>query len=208
LLRDTEVIAGEFGPKGEKCLTYVKDEEVQRGKYDFLINATYGNRNRVAGWFNFQKKPIRYDLLEMLVLEIDIPPLCMTILDGPFTSLTSMGYGNLFMLSHISESILESVVRMDEPTMASSKLKSNRANLLKHGLKYLPVLERARYVESIYGLRAVYAHSQDFDGRPTVVTDHGFGCWSVLGGKIITCASNAREIAREIKRASEGTDSD
>jgi hypothetical protein len=37
---------------------------------------------------------------------------------------------------------------MDEPPMARSKLKSNRANLLKHGLKYLPILERARYVES------------------------------------------------------------
>jgi hypothetical protein len=207
LYRDTEVIDGQFGAGGEKCLSYVKEKKVQEGEFDFLINATYGNRNRVAHWFNFQAVPIRYDLLELLVLEIDIPPLAMTILDGPFTSLTSMGYGNLFMLSHISESVLESVVRVDESPIDWSKLRSNRANLLKHGLKYLPVLERARYVESRYGLRAVYAHSQDFDGRPTVVTDHGFGCWSVLGGKIITCVSNALEIAQEIKRATEGADS-
>ncbi len=201
MLCDTEVISGRFGPGGEKCLSYVKDKEVQKGEYDFLINATYGNRNRIAAWFNFQTLPIRYDLLEMLVLEIDIPPFAMTILDGPFTSLTSMGYDNLFMLSHINESILESVVRWDEPPINRSMLQSNRTNLLKHGLKYLPVLERATIVESRYGLRAVYAKSQDFDGRPTVVTDHGFGCWSVLGGKIITCVSNAQEIAKEIKFA-------
>lgn len=66
-----------------------------------------------------------------------------------------MGCGNLFMLSHIGKSVLESVVRMDEPPIKQSKLQLNRANLLKRG----------------------------------------FGCRSVLGGKIITCASNAHEIA-------------
>jgi hypothetical protein len=31
-----------------------------------------------------------------------------------------------------------------------------------------------------------------------VITDHGFGCWSVLGGKIVTSVVNAREIAGAI----------
>ena len=44
-----------------------------------LIGAgEFGNRNRAAIWVNFQVVPIRYDLLEMLVLEIDIPSLAMT----------------------------------------------------------------------------------------------------------------------------------
>ena len=73
---------------------------------------------------------------------------------------------------------------------------------MAHGLRYLPILERAQYIESRVGVRTVEAYNDDFDGRPTVVTPHGFGCWSVLGGKVITAVTNAREIARAIARES------
>ena len=70
--------------------------------------------------------------------------------------------------------------------------------MLRHAAEYLPVLEHASDVESRWVTKALGAYARDFDSRPTVVTDHGFGCWSVLGGKIITCVSNAREIVRLI----------
>src|SRR5206468_3876156 len=67
-----------------------------------------------------------------------------------------------------------------------------------HMSEYLPVMGSARYLESRFGIRTVMAYNEDYDGRPTVVTRHGFGCWSVLGGKITTCVSNAREIVTEM----------
>jgi hypothetical protein len=48
------------------------------------------------------------------------------------------------------------------------------------------------------GTRVVHALPEDVDGRPTVVTDHGFGCWSILGGKINTSVTNACQLADRI----------
>jgi hypothetical protein len=108
------------------------------------------------------------------------------------------------MLSHIHQSILASQVPADGLPPVWKSWTSNRDNLIRHGLRYLPILKDARHVESRIGVRTVEAYSEDFDGRPTVLTPHGFGCWSVLGGKIVTAVSNARELAAQISRESGG----
>lgn len=172
-------------------------------EFDFLVNATYANSNRIGHWLGFPLRPLRFDLLELAVYRIpNAPRFMMTVLDAPFTSLTSLGSDDLFMLSHIHQSVLASQVTKDGLPPRWGKLGSNRDNLLRHGLRYLPILKEASYVESRVGVRTVEAYSEDFDGRPTVVTPHGFGCWSVLGGKIITAVSNARELASAIAQES------
>jgi hypothetical protein len=70
--------------------------------------------------------------------------------------------------------------------------------------RYMPILKDAEVVESRFATRAVNAFARDFDARPTVIRGHGFGCWSILGGKIITCVSNAREIAGVIRSEQAG----
>jgi hypothetical protein len=69
---------------------------------------------------------------------------------------------------------------------------------MMHAARYFPVMREARYIGSRHGTRAVHALPEDVDGRPTVVVDHGFGCWSILGGKVNTSVSNARGIANQI----------
>ena len=198
----TEVRSGRLLSDGRKRLVVPGSRVADEG-YDFVVNASYANTNRVAGWFGFARRPLRFDLLEMAVVEIPgARRFMMTILDAPFTSLTSVGSGDLFMLSHIHESILASQVPADGLPPAWGCWSSNRDNLMRHGLRYLPILKNARHVESRVGVRTVEAYREDFDGRPTVITPHGFGCWSVLGGKIVTAVTNARELARAIARES------
>ena len=153
----------------------------------------------VTRWFDFPLRPLRFDLLEMLVLELQIPKVSITVLDGPFTSLVSTGDDGVFMLSHIHESVIQSVITRDGLPPRWKGFPSNRESMLRHCARYLPVLREARYLESRFATRTVDARGEDFYGRPTVVTRHGFGCWSVLGGKIVTSVTNAREIALEIE---------
>jgi hypothetical protein len=122
----------------------------------------------------------------------------VTIMDGPFTSLVGMGSDDLFMLSHIHDSVLRSVITEDGLPPKWGAIRSNRENMLRHSSRYLPILKQATVVESRYATRTVNAYARDFDARPTVLRSHGFGVWSVLGGKILTCVTNAREIAHEI----------
>jgi hypothetical protein len=168
------------------------------------VNATYASRNLFAQWFGFPIEPLRFDLYELLVVRLPIPQICVTILDGPFTSLTGTGQDNEFMLSHIHHSVSRSVIPDDGMPPTWSGLVSNRENMLRHSSRYLPILQKATDLRSCWLTRAVNAFARDFDARPTVITDHGFGCWSVLGGKVITSVSNAREIARAIRAEQTG----
>ncbi len=171
--------------------------------FDCLVNATYANSNIIARWLGFPTRPLRFDLLELAVYRIPgARRFMMTLIDAPFTSLTSVGSDDLFMLSHIHHSVLARRVTPDGMPPRWGNLASNRDNLLRHGLRYMPILRDASYVESRVGVRAVEAYSEDFDGRPTVITPHGFGCWSILGGKIVTAVTNARELAAAIVRES------
>lgn len=194
----TKVEAAHFSSDGGKVLTLRSRGKSRRETFDYLINATYANSNLIADWFHWPTRRLRFDLCEMLALEIPMPPVSLTILDGPFTSLICTGRDNVFLLSHIHQSLLASEVPSDGLPPKWGEIRSNRVNLMKHASLYLPVLEKSRFIESRFSVRAVTAYSEDFDGRPTVITKHGFGCWSVLGGKIVTCVSNARDIARQI----------
>lgn len=194
-----EVVDGEITATGAKRLRIVQGGGERSEEFDYVVNATYANRNLVAKWFGFPIEPIRFDVYELLVLRLPIPQICVTIMDGPFTSLVGMGYDDLFMLSHIYDSVLHSVITEDGLPPPPHPVQSNRDNMLAHSSRYLPILAKAEVVESRFALRAVNAFQKDFDARPTVVKDHGFGVWSVLGGKILTCVSNAREIADSIR---------
>ena len=199
VVRGAEVVRGRLDPDGSKRLAWKKGGAERQGTFDYLVNATYANSNRVTRWFDFPLRPLRFDLLEMLVLELQIPKVSITVLDGPFTSLVSTGDDGVFMLSHIHESVIQSVITRDGLPPRWKGFPSNRESMLRHCARYLPVLREARYLESRFATRTVDARGEDFYGRPTVVTRHGFGCWSVLGGKIVTSVTNAREIALEIE---------
>jgi hypothetical protein len=199
----TTVVSGVITNDGAKRLTLNGPGGTIEESFDYLVNATYTHRNLVAQWFGFPIEPLRFDLYEHLLLRLPIPQVCVTIIDGPFTSLTGTGHENLFLLSHIHDSVSRSVIPDDGMPPRWSSPVSNRANMLRHAARYLPILGEAFDTQSRWTTRAVNAFARDFDARPTVISDHGFGCWSVLGGKVITSVANARDIAREI-RAEQG----
>jgi len=193
---DAEILAD-----GTKKLSIERNGKVETEIFDYLINATYSNRNLLSKWFSFPIEPLRFDLYELLIVRLPIKQICVTIIDGPFTSLVGMGDDNLFLLSHIHDSVLKSKVTIDGMPPDWGEIQSNSHNMLLSASKYIPVLKNAEIVESRYATRTVNAFARDFDARPSVITDHGFGCWSVMGGKIVTCVSNAREIATAIEKA-------
>ena len=198
---NSEVSSGKMTGSGHKQLVATESGKQSTIEFDYLVNATYANSNLVSHWFGFPLRPLRFDRLELAVYQIPgAPQFMMTLIDAPFTSLTSLGHDDLFMLSHIHHSVLASEVTANGLPPDWQEEQLNYPNLLNHGLRYLPILKNARYVESRVGTRTVTAYSEDFDGRPTVVVPHGFGCWSILGGKITTAVTNAREIHRAITK--------
>jgi len=194
----TNVVSGVMTAEGSKRLTFVGPDGTREESFDYLVNATYESRNLVSRWFGFPVEPLRFDLYELLVVRLPIPQVCVTVIDGPFTSLVGTGNEGEFLLSHIHLSVSRSVIPDDGMPPHWGERPTNRDSMLRHSARYLPILSKATQIESRWATRTVNAYARDFDARPTVITNHGFGCWSVLGGKIVTCVSNAREIAQEM----------
>lgn len=199
----TAVVSASLSTDGVKRLTVSGPGGTTVESFDYVVNATYAQRNMLARWFGFPLEPLRFDLYEHLLLRLPIPQVSVTIMDGPFTSLTGTGRDHQFILSHIHDSVSRSVIPEDGLPPEWPMPVSNAANMLRHSSRYLPVLAEATDIRSRWVTRAVNAYARDFDARPTVIADHGFGCWSVLGGKIITCVTNARDIARAIRAEQE-----
>ena len=196
-----EVINGKLSKDFKKILI-IKDENnnKRKGVFDYVINATYANFNRFAKWFNFPIKPLRIDIVELLVLRLPLPKIAMTIMDGPFATLVTTGDKNIFTLGHVKESMLKSVVPKDGLVPKWKMPQSKWKNILHQSKKWYPILKNAEYLQSRYVIRAINAYREYDDARPSDITSYGFGCWSILGGKVITCVSTAKTIANEIQK--------
>ncbi|HVY72531.1 MAG TPA: FAD-dependent oxidoreductase [Candidatus Paceibacterota bacterium] len=197
----TAVQGGRIKKNGAKELSLKSRKGVYKEPFDYVINATYAQYNQLAHWFNFPIKPIRIDLVEALIVQLPLPRISLAVMDGPFTNLVPTSTDGLFTLVHIRESILERYVpRTGLPNVSRKIRKRNVAQTLKKSRAWFPILSHATIQEVRYTLRAVNAGRERDDGRPSDVSYHGFGIWSVLGGKIINSVIAAQEIANQIRK--------
>lgn len=185
-----------------KILTFIKKGGTpKKQKFDFVINATYANINRFAHWLGFEKYPLRVDLAEVLILKLPIDPVSITVIDGPFATLMPTGNPNEFTLYHVTESILDRYVPLDGLLKKPRVGKSNAEAIFKESLKFFPILKKAEIVESRIVHRGVIAHREHDDIRVADLIEHGFGCWSILSGKILSSVTTAKRIAEIIRHS-------
>jgi predicted dehydrogenase len=197
----TRVIDGHIEEDGMKSLSI----ENPKGKktleqFDYVINTTYAQYNKFSHWFKFPIKPVRIDLVETLIVKLPLPKISLAIMDGPFTNLVPTNTDNLFTLVHIKESMLERYVPDNGLPRKGKRMITRIKETLEKSIEWLPILKKAEVVDVRYIHRAVNAHREHDDARPSDMTYHGFGCWSILGGKIVNSVSTAKEIGEEIKK--------
>ena len=201
----SEVINGYFDEEGKKVLVIKENDKKYEEKFDFVINVTYANINKFAYWFNFPIKPLRIDLVEALMVKLPIPKISFAIMDGPFTNMVPTAEDDIFTLVHIKHSMIHrgnpKNGLIPKSWEKSYKLKkSNIKKILDESKKFIPILEKADVVESRHVFRGVNAYREHDDARPSDIIDYGFGCYSILGGKIINCVCTAQKIFDEIKQ--------
>jgi predicted dehydrogenase len=197
----TEVANGKINADGTKSLT-IRDANgsTHTETFDCVINATYANYNKFSNWFQFPIKPVRIDLVEALIVKLPLPKISLAVMDGPFTNLVPTSKKNIFTLVHIKESILERYVPKNGIPHTKERKTTMVNETIQKSKEWFPILEKAEVVEVRYVLRAVNANREHDDARPSDVTHQAFGCYSILGGKIVNCVSTAKEIAGEIKK--------
>lgn len=188
---------------GKKVLTIQKGKKKVKREFDYVINATYANYNNFCNWMKFTPRKIHYRLKEVIIVKIKHPQTtAVTVMDGPFATFIPIGHDNLYTFGDVPLSVHEEYAFSDSALKIEKKLKKLKTRWLemqKRSSKWLPIIKSAQYVGSMFVILPVEPASDPNNARPTVITNHGHGCWSVLSGKIITCVSAARTILKEIQ---------
>jgi len=194
----TEITEVQLLSDGKKKLTHRKDSQFGNGTFDVVINATYANINFFTEQMKFPVIPIRIDLAEVLIVKLPIEPISLTVIDGPFATLMPTGNPNEFTLYHVTESILDRYTPANGLVKRGIQIKSNAAKILEKSKIFFPELENAELVESRFIHRGVQANREHDDSRVAEIFDHGFSCYSILSGKIVSSIFLAQKIKEVI----------
>ena len=149
----------------------------------YVFNCTYAE---LEGAGIAVKTRIKKELTEMALI---VPPPQIrgrgfTVMDGPFFSTMPFPAADLHTLSHVRYTPHEA---SEHPDGASLRpIKSNSVAMVRDSARFMPCLEHARVVRSIYEVKAVLLRNEDDDARPILVEtcDEGGRVMSILGAKI------------------------
>jgi len=158
----------------------------------YVFNCTYSGINQLGGDFLGVQTRLKHEITEMALLEppISVENLAITVMDGPFFSFMPFPAKNMYTLSHVRYTPHTSWLD-DSNNSPYSRLKNyrggSRANrMIRDACRYMPCLDTAAYVDSIFEVKTILVRNETDDGRPILFEAHSNipGCYSVLGGKI------------------------
>lgn len=166
-------------------------EERVRGTYVF--NSTYARLNTVLEASGLPTIPLKYEVAEMALID---PPeelrrVGVTVMCGPFFSTMPYPSRGLHTLSHVrytphghwhEQPGRKSV---DEQTLLRERA-SRFPQMVKDSARFLPCLDRARYVDSIWETKTILPVSEVDDSRPILMKRHHglHNLYCVMGGKL------------------------
>lgn len=158
----------------------------------YLFNCGYSGLNQLRGAFAPTRMRLKHEIAEMALLDLPdaLRGVGITVMDGPFFSLMPFPARGLHTLSHVRYTPHASwpdQPGIDPYRRLADYPKDSRADrMLRDACRYLPALEQARAVDSIFEVKTVLMKNEGDDGRPILFEAHAGlpGCYSILGGKI------------------------
>ncbi len=158
----------------------------------YLFNCSYSGLNQLGGDFPGTQTPLKHEITEMALVEAPtvLQGLGVTVMDGPFFSLMPFPARGLHTLSHVryTPHLHWDDQRGLDPhrKLAEYERRSRFDRMVRDVGRYMPAVQEARYVESLFEVKTTLAKNEGDDGRPILFERHESlpGCYSILGGKI------------------------
>lgn len=164
-----------------------------------VFNCTYSNLNEILSASGASVIPLKRELAEMALVE---PPeelrgVGVTVMDGAFFSM--MPYParpGLCTLSHVrytphctwfdAPGAVPLAGDALRPSHGSGQAQTRFPHMVRDAARFLPVIAKARYVESIWEIKGIMPRSEQDDSRPILFRESSEipGLYSVLGAKI------------------------
>lgn len=157
-----------------------------------VLNVTYAGINHLL--LRSQLPPIstKQEITEVVLIEQpqELKSLGVTVMDGPFFSTLPFPDKKLHSLTHVRftprQSWMDDGSRNPYNVIKSKPLESNFTYMIKDAARYLPLIAKAQYKESLYEIKTLLLTNEEDDGRPIFFkTDYHLpGFHIVMGGKI------------------------
>lgn len=203
LRKNAEVRGIRLLTNGEKEVRFARRNVLARERFEYVVNTTYANYNTVLGWLGFPKRALEYRFKEIAVVRLPPrKPCAVTIVDGPFATLVATGIRNQYTLGDVPLSVHRKSRQFSDRLCTDWHREAipRARSMLKRCVQWFPILERARLLKSLFVTLPIDIASVSDDARPTSLVSHGFGCFSVLEGKIITSVTVAKKLCATLLR--------
>ncbi len=151
-----------------------------------VINCTYSQINTLFKSSNLPLLPIKYEATEMplVVMPTELKKIGLTIMDGPFFSILPFPDKKMHSIHHVRYTphlTWEGTAKDDIQTD-----KTNFIYMIKDIQRYIPLMQKSKYKESLYQIKAILKLNELNDGRPILYRKDYIlkNLDVVLGGKI------------------------
>ncbi len=158
----------------------------------YVFNCSYSGLNQLGGDFPGTLTGLKQEITEMALVKVPeaLRNLGVTVMDGPFFSLMPFPARGLHTLSHVRYT--PHAQWADRPGLnpydkLQQYARETRVDRMQRDVcRYMPAMQGARHVDSLFEVKTVLVKNEGDDGRPILFEKHAAlpGCYSVLGGKI------------------------
>jgi glycine/D-amino acid oxidase-like deaminating enzyme len=208
---DINVVLGERAVKiaknsGQYLIDFAKGGSVLA---DVIINASYCDINRLTEQLGHTVTERLFEYTAVPIIELDMPKVGVTIMDGPFMTVLPYGKTENFLLYNVEHTLVAKDIssQMDPTWLTPESAPFTNVDKLRYFekmialcKKFVPLIERAKVVGFLEGPRMVLARKEDSDARPSIVTSYdGDGYFTVFAGKIDHCMWVANDVGQQLK---------
>lgn len=161
--------------------------------FDAVVNATYADINRLTAQLGHKTPAHLYEYTVVPVIDVELPPLGVTIMDGPFMTLLPYGKTGKFLLYHVQQTVIacETSKQINSAWLEPRTSPFDALDPAKFFeeirdacVMYLPALKQAAMVGILKGPRMVLAQRDKTDARPSIIDSPQPGYFTVFSGKI------------------------
>lgn len=183
-------------------------ETQPKQSFDAVINCSYANINTLTEQLGYAVHDCQYEYTIIPIIDLDFPPIAITIMDGPFMTIFPYGKTKQFLLYHVDYSVIktETTKILSRDWLDPHKSPFSNIDQHKHFERFLtactdfiPGLADAKLCGHLESPRMVLPKHECDDARPSWINDYGEGYITVFSGKIDRSLSIADSVCLKLK---------
>lgn len=186
---------------------YYNSKEQLKETFDAVINCSYSNINTLTEQLGYEIQDAQFEYTVTPIIEMDISPIALTIMDGPFFTLFPHGKTKNFLLYHVDHSVIKREINktvnpdwLDPEKSPLSYINKTKffENLIKSCSFFMPEIVNAKLCGFLESPRMVLPKREQDDARPSFINDYGEGYLTVFSGKIDRSVSIADSVCLKL----------